>query len=300
MEAVERRVATCAWCGAALDGKAVRLRGRTRCAGCGASTTDPRPHEEELREAYATWYRPESGRFAFIGDAVLHRTRGLLARRLDRIAPPGPVLDVGAGEGVLLDALRRRGREAVGLERDSRRADVWDEPLERLEGEWAAVVFWHSLEHLPEPRDAIREAARLLRPGGVVVIAVPNSDSLQARAFGDRWLHLDLPVHLVHLSERALVSRLGSSGFEVERVSRVRGGQIAIGWLDGLVGSLPGGLRLYQSLRRAEARSAPVTAGKRVAALAAGVLLSPVALVASAVEIACRRPGTTYVEARRA
>src|SRR5207302_9752064 len=132
MEAVERRVATCAWCGAPLDGKAVRLRGRTTCAGCGASTTDPRPGEEELRAAYATWYRPESVRFAFIGDVVLHRTRGLLARRLDRIAPPGPVLDVGAGEGVLLDALRRRGREAVGLGRDSRPAEVRDEPLERL------------------------------------------------------------------------------------------------------------------------------------------------------------------------
>ena len=175
------RVANCAWCGSPLDGSAVRLRGRTQCPACGAATTDPWPSEEQLQRAYGSWYRPESGRFAFIGDPLLRRTRALLAGRLDRIAPPGPVLDVGAGEAVLIDALRRRGREAVGLERDSRRQDMRDDPLERVEGEWAAVVFWHSLEHLPDPGGAIREAARLLRPGGIVVIAVPNTDSLQAR-----------------------------------------------------------------------------------------------------------------------
>jgi hypothetical protein len=69
-----------------------------------------------------------------IGDPLLRRTRALLAGRLDRIAPPGPVLDVGAGEAVLIDGLRRRGREAVGLERNSRHKDVRDDPLERVEG----------------------------------------------------------------------------------------------------------------------------------------------------------------------
>ena len=282
----------CAWCGAPAEGS-VRLRGRRRCAACGAATIDPWPSEEELARAYGAWYRPESGRrFAVAGDALLRRTRAALARRLDRIAPPGPVLDVGAGEGVLVEALRRRGRETVGLERE-------DETLDRIEGEWAAVVFWHSLEHLPEPGDAIRHAARLLVPGGVVVVAVPDSASLQARAFGDRWLHLDPPRHLVHLTESALAERLERCGFSVERTSHVRGGQIAIGWLDGLVGSLPGGLDLYQSLRSAPARSAPVSRGRRAAAVAAGALLAPVALACAGVEVALRRSGTVYVEARR-
>lgn len=300
--AVTGRVAplSCAWCGAPLDARATRLAGRTRCHECGAATTDPWPSERELAEAYGSWYRPESGRrFSFVGDAVLRRTRGSLARRLDEIAPPGPVLDVGAGDGVLLDALRLRGREAVGLERHSRRPDVRDEPLERVDGEWAAVVFWHSLEHLPEPGDAVRQAARLLAPGGIVVVAVPDNDSLQAQVFGDAWLHLDLPRHLVHLSSRALVGGLGRAGFEVRRESRVRGGQIVIGWLDGLVGALPGGLDLYQALRRPDARSRRVSAPRRVASVAAGALLAPVALAAAAVEVALRRSGTIYVEARR-
>ncbi|MEK6326348.1 MAG: class I SAM-dependent methyltransferase [Actinomycetota bacterium] len=300
IEGTQPRVGSCAWCGSPLDGSAVRLRGRTQCPACGAATTDPWPSEEQLQRAYGSWYRPESGRFAFIGDPLLRRTRALLAGRLDRVAPPGPVLDVGAGEAVLIDALRRRGREAVGLERNSRRQDMRDDPLERVEGEWAAVVFWHSLEHLPDPGGAIREAARLLRPGGTVVIAVPNTGSLQARAFGDRWLHLDPPLHLVHLSERALRSQLAACGFEVVRVSHVRGGQIVIGWLDGLVGMLPGRLRLYQALRRPEARSGTLSAARRAAALAAGVALLPLAIGGAALEVGLRRSGTVYVEARLA
>ncbi len=290
----------CAWCGAALDAGAVRLGGRIRCPRCGASTTDPWPTHEALAAAYGHWYRPPSGRrFALFGDALLNRTRSALAGRLDAIAPPGAVLDVGAGDGVLIDALRRRGREAIGLERDARRAHVRDVPLAELGGEWAAVVFWHSLEHLPAPGDAIRQAARLLAPGGVVVVAVPNSASLQARAFGDRWLHLDRPRHLVHLTAHALTTGLERAGFAVERVSHVRGGQIVIGWLDGLVGTLPGDLRLYQALRRRSARDAPVGGGDRVAAIAAALALLPLAAACAAVEILLRRGGTVYVEARR-
>jgi len=294
-------MAACAWCGARFGRDAVRLTGRIRCAACGAATIDPWPTEPELARAYGDWYRPGSGRrFGVVGDALLRRTRGSLAARLDAIAPPGAVLDVGAGDGTLLDALARRGRAATGLERAPVRADIRDARLDEIGGAWAAVVFWHSLEHLPAPGEAVRDAARLLLPGGVVVVAVPDAGSLQARAFGDRWLHLDRPRHLVHLTTAALTVGLERCGLRIERVSRVRGGQIVIGWLDGLVGALPGDLDLYQALRRPEARSAPLGHGRRLAALAAAVALLPVAAAAAAAEVALRRSGTVYVEARRA
>jgi SAM-dependent methyltransferase len=300
MEAARPGVAICAWCGAPLDDRAVRLRGRALCPRCGAATTDPWPTHEELERAYGTWYRPASGRrFGLFGDVLLRRTRGMLAARLDEIAPPGRVLDVGAGDGTLLDALAGRGREGLGLERDVRRPDIRDQSVEEIDGAWAAIVFWHSLEHLPRPGAAVEAAARLLAPRGVVVIAVPNTASLQARAFGDRWLALDLPRHLVHLSQRSLVDRLEGLGLRVERISRVRGGQIVIGWLDGLVGSLPGGLNLYQALRRAPARNVELSRGQWAASLVAGIALLPLAVALSALEIAFKRSGSIYVEARR-
>lgn len=298
MSAPER----CAWCAAPFGAGAVRLTGRVRCPRCGAATTDPWPSPEELERAYGTWYRPEGGRrFAGVGDAVLRRTRGALARRVDAIAPPGPVLDVGAGDGTLLDALARRGREALGLERDARRADVRDADLADLEedGAWAAIVLWHALEHLPEPGAAVEHAARLLAPGGVLIVAVPDAGSPQARAFGGDWLHLDLPRHLVHLPAPALLAGLESAGLRVERTSAVRGGQLMVGWLDGLVGRLPGGLDLYAALRRPAAREEQLPPARRAASVAAGVALWPLAAAAAALEAAGGRAGTVYAEARK-
>jgi SAM-dependent methyltransferase len=292
-------VSACAWCGAPAPAPRQGSRfGVRRCERCGAATTDPRPSAAELEQAYAH-YRPSSGRFSGAGDALLRRTRARLAARIAQIAPPGRVLDVGAGDGALLDALHALGRDAVGLERDSRRDDVRELDVTEVDGVWAAVVFWHSLEHLPAPGAAIEHAARILAPGGTLFVAVPNADSLQARAFGERWFHLDLPRHLVHLSARALTARLRALGLVVTRVSHWRGGQLLFGWLYGLVGSLPGELDLYDAIRRPEARSRPLGPGRRALALAAGVALFPLAAAATAIEVALRRGGTVYVEARR-
>ena len=290
----------CAWCGASLrDGE--RFAGRIRCPTCGAATTDPWPSPAELDAAYAGWYRPEAGRFSGFGDALLRRTRAALAERIDRLAPPGPVLDVGAGDGALLDALRNRGREAVGLERDASGPGMLQgSVVEQEQGAWAAIVFWHSLEHLPEPGRAVEMISSLLLPQGVAIVAVPNSASLQARLFGDRWLALDLPRHLVHLTAALLLTKLRASGLRVERVSYLRGGQVVFGWLHGLVGWLPGHPSLYDAIRRPQARSAPLSGSQRLLALAAGVLLLPLATLGSLAEVALKRGGTVYVEARLA
>jgi SAM-dependent methyltransferase len=231
---------------------------------------------------------------------LLRATRGRLSRRLDEIAPPGPILDVGAGEGALLDALQARGRHAVGIERaDSTRADVGRMDLDQIDGNWAGIVFWHSLEHLPRAGAALDRAAGLLQPDGVIVIALPNPASLQAAAFGDRWLALDPPRHLVHVPAPALLARLRKLGLRPERVSFARGGQVVFGWLHGLVGLLPGHPSLYDAIRRPAARAEPMSQRVRAFALVAGALLLPLAAACAAAEVAARRGGTTYVEARR-
>jgi hypothetical protein len=288
----------CAWCGAALGESAERLAGRIRCEACEAATTDPWPSDTDLEQAYAR-YRPESGRFSGAGDALLRRTRSRLARRIDRIAPHGRVLDVGAGDGTLLDALAASGRQALGLERDVRRADMREAEVTEVDGEWSAIVFWHSLEHLRTPGASIDHSCSHLAPRGALIVAVPNTASLQAQTFGDRWFHLDLPRHLVHLPAHALIDRLRERGLSVTRVSHWRGGQALFGWLHGLVGSLPGRPDLYDAIRRPEARSEPMAPAQRALALGAGAALFPVAALATAVEVAARRGGTVYVEARR-
>jgi SAM-dependent methyltransferase len=212
------------------------------------------------------------------------------------------VLDVGAGDGTLLDALRRHGRDALGLELVSTRPDIRAADVEDLpddERDFAAIVFWHSLEHLRRPSSALARAAELLAPRGVLVVAVPNSDSLQARLFGDRWLALDLPRHLVHLPASALSERLEQLGLRVTRTSHLRGGQVVFGWLHGLVGLLPGRPDLYDAIRRPDARRAALNPAARAAVIAAGAALTPVAAAGALAEALARRGGSIYVEAVR-
>jgi SAM-dependent methyltransferase len=267
--------------------------------------TWPWPGAAELDAAYADWYRPEGGRFSGPGDAILRITRGTTARTVDRIAPPGIVIDVGAGDGHLLDALHRRGREAIGLERDAdatARPDLRDDALDELErpdGGAAAVVLWHVIEHLPEPRAAVREAARLLRPGGVLVVACPNADSRQARAFGDGWLAWDQPRHLVHFTPPALEAGLIAEGFAVRRRGHLRAGQSVFCALHGLVARVPYAGDLYDAIRRPDARQAPLSGARRAwTALVAGALL-PVAALAAVAEARDGRGASLYLEAVR-
>ena len=197
----------CAWCGAPFAGTdAEPGRGRRDCARCGAATTDPWPTAAELEHAYAR-YRPEDGRFSgsatpcCAAPARAWPRASIAWRRPGRCSTWAPATVrcstrfIGAGpRGARPRArLAARGRPR-GRHHESR-------------GTVAAIVFWHSLEHLPAPgRRDRRRAQRLPARGGALLVAVPNSDSLQARVFGDRWFHLDLPRHLVHLSARALTA----------------------------------------------------------------------------------------------
>jgi SAM-dependent methyltransferase len=272
------------------------------CDACGTASTYPPPDDAELEGAYAGWYRPDGGRFAGGGDRVLRRSRATLARRLDERAPAGPVLDVGCGEGALLDALHARGRDATGLERTSSRSDVRACELTEFDerpGEWAAVVFWHSLEHLREPAAALERACALLRPGGLLVLAIPNRESWQARLLGERWFGLDIPRHLAHLPASALVAFVSARGLTLERVSYWRGGQVMFGWLQGVVGTLPGHPNLYDAIRQPDARSRELSPGQRLATVAAGVALAPVAFALAVAEVSAGAGGTVYLEARR-
>src|SRR5262249_62316942 len=122
--------------------------------------------------------------------------------------------------------------------------------------------------------------------------------SRQARALGDRWFALALPRHLVHLSPAPLLSKIEALGLRVERVSYLRGGQVVFGWIHGLVAQLPGQPDLYEVIRRDEARRSAQSPARLCYTLAAAGAAVPLALAATAVEVAARSGGPIYVQAR--
>ncbi len=253
----------CAWCGAPLpeEGRG----GRTRCPACGVATTTPWPSPQELEAAYAGLYRPGLRPLLRAGRPLLRRSRGRAraAARPDR-APRAGARRRRRRRRAGRRAAPRAGARRVGLEREAagpRRARRRGRRDRRDLGGGRLLALARAPARRrrgPRPR-----RATCSRRAGVLVVAIPNPDSLQARAFGDRWLApRPAPPPRPRAGAGAARRACATLGLRVERVSHLRGGQVVFGWLHGLVGPLPGRPDLYDAIRRPEARSAPLGAGR--------------------------------------
>ncbi|HEY0789232.1 MAG TPA: class I SAM-dependent methyltransferase, partial [Thermoanaerobaculia bacterium] len=78
-----------------------------------------------------------------------------------------------------------------------------------------AVTLFHVFEHLADPHDALATLAELLRPGGILVLITPDTESLLCSISGDRWVSYKFPEHLILYSRSALIELLEHSGFEI-------------------------------------------------------------------------------------
>jgi len=131
------------------------------------------------------------------------------------------VIEFGSGNGAFAIAARDAGFAVTAIEMDERGCRYLDgqvgitaicssRPLDDLAalGQADVIAMWHVLEHLPDPAEVIRQSARRLVPGGLLAIAVPNTDSLQFRLLRSRWAHVDAPRHLCLIPPRTL-AKLG-------------------------------------------------------------------------------------------
>ena len=140
--------------------------------------------------------------------------------------PPGALLDVGCGVGHHGAAFREQGWVVHGIEPSASAAceaerrglvvhhGTFDD-AGVPEGSFDLVIFNHSLEHIPHPKDALRRAHSVLKPGGSFAVAVPDFGCWQSHLFRDSWFHLDMPRHLQHFTSATLADlavQVGVSG----------------------------------------------------------------------------------------
>jgi 2-polyprenyl-3-methyl-5-hydroxy-6-metoxy-1,4-benzoquinol methylase len=138
----------------------------------------------------------------------------------------GRLLDVGAGSGVLVATMNALGWSAEGVDQD--RIAVQDAQRRGLvihlgslqeqrlpDAAYDVVTMSHSIEHIDDPGSCLAEVHRVLKPGGVLVVATPNVASLGHRWFGRHWLPLDPPRHLHLFNRRNLAALAASVGFTV-------------------------------------------------------------------------------------
>ncbi|MCB0256783.1 MAG: class I SAM-dependent methyltransferase [Anaerolineae bacterium] len=204
-----------------------------RCRRCGLVYLGPRPNEHEIG-----LYYPDGDYNCFKSDATSdplgddhHFVKAAKTRNLER----GRLCDIGCGSGSFLVSARASGWQVAGVEPNDYARQICQQHLPDVplyasltEASFAAdsfdaVTMWHVLEHLPSPSETLREINRMLRPGGLLGIALPNFDSIERRIWGPHWISISAPTHLFHFEPATLTQYLDRFGLQVMTVIQLPG-----------------------------------------------------------------------------
>lgn len=211
-----------------------------RCRTCGLLRTNPRPTAEAMGAYYPDDYGPY--RYTVVSEktedhrSALRRNVSELLRRFtdtgsERLPdlPPGRLLEVGCASGSFLRRMAERGWSVEGIEFSetagaAARGLGYPVFAGRLESApdprdpFDLVVGWMVLEHLREPVVSLSRLRGWTRPGGWIVLSVPDAGGWEFRLFRGAWYALQVPNHLILPTRSTLGEMLRRTGWKIERV----------------------------------------------------------------------------------
>lgn len=207
-----------------------------QCAHCTLCFTQDVPEQHEIApyyqfENYVSHTDTKKG----LVNRLYHLVRNFTLKGKQRIITKatgltnGSILDIGCGTGAFLNRMKTAGWQVTGLEPDKTARDVAmqqyeiaarlpEELFQLPENSFNAITMWHVLEHVHQLKEYIQQIHRLLKPGGVFIIAVPNHTAHDALVYQQYWAAWDVPRHLYHFSPQAMEHLLKNGAFRLERL----------------------------------------------------------------------------------
>jgi 2-polyprenyl-3-methyl-5-hydroxy-6-metoxy-1,4-benzoquinol methylase len=205
-----------------------------RCAACGFKFTNPRPSEGEIgryyqSDEYISHSDTSKGIVNRMYQSVRNRTLKKKLALVNSLSAKGSILDIGCGTGYFLDTCKKDGWNTMGIEPDPKARkhgveafglDVQEESaLPSLPSHsFEVITMWHVLEHVHRLNERVEELKRLLKPGGAIIVAVPNCSSLDAKVYGPEWAAWDVPRHLYHFTPADIEKLFSKHGLKVKQV----------------------------------------------------------------------------------
>ncbi len=193
--------------------------------------TDPQPPLDSLykyyeSDAYISHTDSKKGIVSFLYQIVKKnalQSKVSLLKKLNK--GTGTLLDIGAGTGDFLKQATNKGWTIEGVEPNasarklaSQKGVSLAESIEDFNGQqFDAVTLWHVLEHLPNLEESIKKIEDLIKPGGILIIAVPNFKSYDAKHYQSFWAAFDVPRHLWHFSKKSM-TLLFSKKMKLEKI----------------------------------------------------------------------------------
>jgi 2-polyprenyl-3-methyl-5-hydroxy-6-metoxy-1,4-benzoquinol methylase len=202
-----------------------------RCSSCSVGFIWPQISKEKSAEIYDESYfeswgiREDKNLFQ-----MKQRTFILRLKALERIIPPGKILDVGCATGFFLEVAKMRGWDIYGIEinphavrlaRKQNGSRIYQGSIEEAKLErsfFDAIAMSDVLEHMVDPLASLQRANAILKPGGLIAITTPNLNSITAHLLGGKWPHFKVE-HQFYFSPHSLSDLLERAGFKTLSVN---------------------------------------------------------------------------------
>lgn len=198
--------------------------GYVRCLNCKFVQCDPLPPQADLTEFYHETYNYEWFDRNMFFKKIQARHRAWKIRT--ELKPGLKYLDFGCGHGFFVDVLLAKGLNVQGFDIGSEKIAVekgsitYADNFESYKGtDFDLITAWHVIEHMRDVNQTIRQLAGRLRPGGKLLIGVPNIESSGSLQFGQKWGWFQQPyVHISHFGPDTLSKLLQNHGFTIQSV----------------------------------------------------------------------------------
>jgi len=204
------------------------------CIDCGFRFTNPRPDEKEILRYYDSpdYIAHDSGKRTLM-QSIYTTIRKISLRNkytiVKKYSNGKALLDIGCGTGEFLNYCRKMNFSTTGIEPNEKARNfageefgltIFDETgLNNFSpAAFDVITMWHVLEHVHKLNERIQRIYQLLKPGGTLIIAVPDSDSWDAVKYKNFWAAYDLPRHLYHFTQDSLKKLVNKNGFSVTTI----------------------------------------------------------------------------------
>lgn len=201
------------------------------CGGCGLLFTNPRPGINDIGDyyksaSYISHTNQQTGVFGRLYQFLRNRAIDRKLSWIEKHSSGNEILDYGCGTGEFLSFCSKQGWNTIGVE-------IADEPRKNAISRYGlnvispllidsialnkfdVVTMWHVLEHVDNLLDTVRTIVAKIKPGGLLVLALPNPESWDAKHYKEFWAAWDVPIHYYHFKKEDILRLADMAGLSL-------------------------------------------------------------------------------------
>ena len=156
--------------------------------------------------------------YVFFSRMMLKFKFGTIKRYLKK---GGLGVEFGCGNGDFVSYVSAQNKKVIGIENNKRAVEVCEKKqikilssVSSVQSKINVITFWHSFEHLSNPEKVIKAVKKHTDDDSVIVVALPNYKSFDARYYDRFWAAYDVPRHRFHYSKLGIKQTMKKFGFQ--------------------------------------------------------------------------------------